>query len=383
MKKACFITTIPASLENFILATALDLHDRSGFDVTLISGPDEDLAASLPAHIHFLPIPMKRGISREGVLAPFRLFRIFRRERFDLVQYATPNASVYAAIAAWLARVPVRVYGQWGLRYVGLQGVARQVFKRLEKFVCSLSTDIRSVSAQNLEFALQEGLFPAGKSRVLGHGGTMGVDLAHYDVENRAVYRRAIRARHGIGDEFVFGYVGRFTRDKGANELLQALKNVAADTSAKLLCVGEVEAGVDAGLHRWARESGRAIFAGPVPKAEAKKYFSAFDCHVHPTYREGFGMVLQEAGAMGCAIITTDVPGASEVMEAGVSCLLARPRDAASLEEKMRLVMADAVLRDSLGRQARKKVEACYDRNVRLELLRMDYEELAKRGPVP
>ena len=97
MKKACFITTIPASLENFILATALDLHDRSGFDVTLISGPDENLAASLPAYIHFLPIPMKRGISREGVLAPFRLFRIFRRERFDLVQYATPNASVYAA----------------------------------------------------------------------------------------------------------------------------------------------------------------------------------------------------------------------------------------------------------------------------------------------
>ena len=49
----------------------------------------------------------------------------------------------------------------------------------------------------------------------------------------------------------------------------------------------------------------------------------------------------------------------------------------------MRLVMADAVLRDSLGRQARNKVAACYDRNIRLELLRMDYEELAKRGPVP
>jgi glycosyltransferase involved in cell wall biosynthesis len=161
------------------------------------------------------------------------------------------------------------------------------------------------------------------------------------------------------------------------------LKNLAADSSAKFLCVGDLEAGFDPGLQRWARESGRAIFSGPVPKPEAKKYFAAFDCHVHPTYREGFGMVLQEAGAMGCAIVTTDVPGASEVMEDGISCLLARPRDADSLEKKMRRVMADAVLRDSLGRQARKRVETCYDRQIRLELLRKHYEEFAKKGSAP
>lgn len=38
------------------------------------------------------------------------------------------------------------------------------------------------------------------------------------------------------------------------------------------------------------------------------------DVYVHPSYREGFGMVLQEAAAMECAIVNhQDIPGASEV----------------------------------------------------------------------
>lgn len=380
MKKACFITTSPGTLRAFVLATATELHERSGFDITLISGHDPDFAASLPGHFHYIPVAMKRGFGFSGLLAPVKLYWIFKRQRFDLVQYSTPNASFYAALAARAARVPVRLYAQWGIRYVGLHGLARRLCKLFEKVACALATDIRPVSFQNREFAIREGLYAAGKSRVLGQGGTIGVDLRNYDIENKAAYRQEIRAQYGLGPEFVFGFVGRFSRDKGANEILQAFRDISRSLPVKLLCVGNLEAGIDARLHRWAQTSPDVIFTGRVPRAEVKKYYAALDCYVHPSYREGFGMVLQEAGAMGCAMITTNIPGASEVMEAGISCLLAEPRDAASLAEHMRQVMADSGLRDALGRQARKRVEAYFDRRNMLEILRMDYEHLMKRG---
>ena len=58
---------------------------------------------------------MKRGISFSGIKSIIEMFKIFKRENFDLIQYSTPNASLYAAISGKVAGVPVRLYCQWGM----------------------------------------------------------------------------------------------------------------------------------------------------------------------------------------------------------------------------------------------------------------------------
>ena len=68
---------------------------------------------------------------------------------------------------------------------------------------------------------------------------------------------------------------------------------------------------------------------------------SAMDILVHPTYREGFSMVIQQAMAMGCAIITTNVPGPSEVIEKGKSGLLVPDRTIDELSEAMQQLGTD------------------------------------------
>lgn len=380
MKKLCFITTSSITLRAFVNDTANYLHDRNGYDITFICDKDDDFAASLSSHIHYIPVAMKRGASIDGISATLQLLCIFRRESFDLVQYSTPNAAVYASIASWLAGVKVRLYCQWGIRYIGIEENLRRLFKKIERIPCALSTDIRSVSQKNLAFAIREGLFPPGKSRVLGQGGTIGVDLLHFDIERKAGYRHEIRTRHGIDNEFVFGFVGRLSRDKGVNEIIQAFRSISSMGAAKLLCVGELEAGVENHLHEWGESSQDVILTGRVSHTEIKKYYAAFDCYVHPSYREGFGMVIQEAGAMGCPIITTDIPGASEVMEEGISCLLAKPKDVNSLQNKMKKIMYDDNLRATIGHNARKRVELCFDRRKMLETLRQDYDNLLDKG---
>lgn len=381
MTKMCFVSTVPATLEAFILPLA-EYLDARGIEVTVVCDHDDQFAAAAPEYVRYLPVGMRRGFNVGGVAAVARLWGVFVRERFDLVQYSTPNASLYASVAAWLARVPVRLYGQWGIRYVGLGGSARVIIKQAERLVCALSTHVRAVSRKNMQFAIDEHLVEPGKIYLLGEGGTIGVTTAAYDVGSRASYGRTIREEYGLGSSFVFGFVGRLSVDKGIRELLEAVRILQESEDVRLMCVGSDETGPEQTTPaiEWARASDRVTFTGPVPARQLPMFYGAMDCYVHPAYREGFGMVLQEAAAMACPIVTSDVPGASEVMEPGVSCLLVQARDVEGLVAALSRVMHSELLRAGLGTSARTRVERHFERSEMLQRQYRDYLRLLGGG---
>lgn len=380
MKKVCMITTVSLTLKVFVVETAKYLHKKCGYDVTLICDNDEAFKNSLPSYIHYIPVDMARGVDITGVKSIVDFIKVFREEKFDMVQYSTPNAACYASIAAKIAKVPVRLYCQWGIRYVGMSGIPRKTFKAIEKLVCRSSTDIRAVSPMNKAFAVSEGLYPEGKAVVVGKGGTIGVDMKQYDISKKPGYRFAIRKQYGISNEaFVYGFAGRVSADKGCTELMTAFRKIAeSEPDAKLLIVGPVEdgCGVPAETLEWARKSEQVVMTGMVDGSKMNEYYSAMDVLVHPTYREGFGMVLQEAGALGIAMITTKIPGASEVMEEGISCLLVEPKNILELESAMKKLITDREYTKKIGQAAYERTKRYYDRPIMLENQKADYEDL-------
>ena len=383
MTKVCMITTVSLTLKVFVVETAKYLHKQCGYDVTLICDNDEEFKNSLPNYIHYIPVHMARGVDITGVKSIVDFIKVFREEKFDMVQYSTPNAACYASIAAKIAKVPVRLYCQWGIRYVGISGISRKFFKAIEKLVCRNSTDIRAVSPMNKAFAVSEGLYPEEKAVVVGKGGTIGVDMKRYDISKKPDYRSAIRKQYGISNEaFVYGFAGRVSADKGCTELMTAFRKITeSEPDAKLLIVGPMEdgCGVPAEIFEWARKSKQVVMTGMVDGSKMNEYYSAMDVLVHPTYREGFGMVLQEAGALGIAMITTKIPGASEVMEAGVSCLLVEPKDVSELESAMKKLITDREYSQKIGQAAYERTKQYYDRPIMLENQKADYEKLLSK----
>ena len=380
MKKICICTTISLTLKTFVVETAKYLHEKCGYDITLICNEDKAFEQSLPEYIHFIPVHMARGMDFSALSSITEFVRIFKEQKFDMVQYSTPNAACYASIAARYSKVPIRLYCQWGIRYVGMNGASRKVFKAIEKMVCRNSTDIRAVSPMNKAFAVSEGLYPEEKAVVVGKGGTIGVDMQRYDITKKAENASKIRKQYGIeADDFVYGFAGRVSADKGCTELLSAFREVARNNAkAKLLIVGPFEdnCGVPADLIAWARNSNQVVMTGMIDGSKMNEYYSAMDVLVHPTYREGFGMVLQEAGALGIAMITTKIPGASEVMEDGVSCLLVEPKNVSELESAMTKLISDRDQSARISRAAYERTKKYYDRPIMLENQRADYEEL-------
>lgn len=382
MKKICFVTTVSITLKSFVVETAKYLHEKCGYDITLICNNDEEFASSLPEYIHYIPVPMSRGIDISGFASVLKFYKVFRKEKFDLVQYSTPNAACYASIASFLARVPIRLYAQWGIRYIGLSGLSRKIFKTIERMVCMLSTHIRAQSPKNMKFAIDEKLCKPEKISVVGIGGTIGVDLKECTSFDSSEVNKELRKKYKIPeDAFLYGYVGRINTDKGVNELVEAFKKLVTQKDAYLVLVGKLDDynPITQENIEYVQENNRIILTGNVPRTDVYRHMAMFDCLVHPTYREGFGKVIQEAMGMKLPVITTNIPGPSEVIENNISGILCEVKNADDLAEKMIFLYENDDVRNSYAQAGLERAIKYFDRPIMLHNILIDMKNIIEK----
>lgn len=376
----CALTTISLNMRSFVMPAALHLA-HNGYDVTIGCKRDDAFAKSVPGELTYLPLDIERGFSFKGTITGIRqLYRFFKKNKIQMVEYGTENVAFCGSIAAWLAGVPIRIYNHWGARYVGYpKGMARSFSKFIEKTCARLSTVVRQSSELNRQMCIADGIYKESKVKVLGYGGTVGADFSRFDIAKKDVWNKAFREKYGIGEnDFVFGDICWVRKDKGSNELITAFKSLN-QRDAWLVFIGDIydEDPVEKDLLDWAKSSDRVIFTGRV--LDVEHYVAGFDVLVHPSYREGLGMVLQEAGAMGIPCITTDIPGPKEFGIPGTTGLLVKSMDADDLLEKMRLVYEDRDKLQSFSKATYEMVKERYERGVMVQRILEDRNELWNR----
>lgn len=380
MKKVCFITTISSTISSFILEFAKFMHENGDYDITFICDKDEDFGKNLPNYIHYIPVEMKRGISIGGLKACAQMYKIFKNNQFDLIQYSTPNASLYASLAGWLAGIPVRLYCQWGLVFVGFDGIKRKIFKLEEKLVCTLSTWIEPDSRGNLNFCHEQKLYPENKGSVIHKGSASGVSLEKFDISQKEIFKNEIRNKYYIPDDaFVYGFVGRITGDKGINELLYATKNILniySNIYALLIGGIDKEESVDSNLYDWSKSNSHVIYCGSTN--EVQRYMAAMDCYVMPSYREGFGLTVVEAGAMGIPVICTNIPGPTDAIRNEENGLIIEKKDEEGLKNAILRLYINSELCKELGQAGYKSVKENYEQNNLFKYILEDRENLLK-----
>uniref|UniRef100_UPI004027C512 glycosyltransferase family 4 protein n=1 Tax=Eubacterium sp. TaxID=142586 RepID=UPI004027C512 len=361
MNKICYILTVPVTVRAFFIPQ-LKYLSENGFDVSVICSSDDSLQSELGEKIHFIPVDMPRGLSIFKSISVIRkLIKIFKQESFNFIQYSTPNAALYGAIAAKICRVKIRNYHLMGFRYLGAKGILKVILKFLEKITCRLSSSIECVSKSNLELGVAEGIFAKNKATVVWNGSTGGIDLGRFSIENRTEWRNEIRNKLGYSkNDFIYGFVGRITKDKGIDELLEAFLNSAHN--AKLLMVGEFEneQELNQELLSNAKSNNQIKFVGAVNDVE--KYFAAIDMLVLPSYREGFGNVVIESAAMGTPAIVSDIPGPRDAVIPNKTAILVPPNNTMALENIFSTVSKETI--KSLGKEAADFSKNNFDQNI-------------------
>lgn len=374
--KICALTTISKTMDWFIVDNMKNLS-QNGYEVTLVCNMEDGFAERNNNYAKCINLPMSRGTSFIDLIKmPWKLYKLFKKEKFDVIYYTTPNVSLYASIAGWIAGIECRFYNQCGLRYVSFQGIKRVLFKGVEKLTCKLSTTIREQSPMNMQFAINEGLCNAEKISVVGIGGTIGVSLQEVDSFNKNEAKKTLRKKYGIPQNaFLYGYVGRVNTDKGINELITAFCNLQKEyDDIYLILVGMIDNAnpIKPENMKIATENKHIILTGNVSQSEVYPHMAMFDVLTHPTYREGFGKVLQEAMGVSIPIITTNIPGPSEVVEDGISGILVKDHDVDDLTEKMKLIYKNKEFRESLALAGRKRAETYFDRPIMLNNILID-----------
>ncbi len=328
-----------------------------GFDPLVVASPGPLLERTADyAAVRAHGVAMQREVAPlRDVVALWQLTRLLRRDRFEVAYVSTPKAGLLAGTAAWLARIPRRVYGLRGLRLETEHGLRRAVLWAAEWVALHVATDVIAESPSLLRRARELHLIGARRGLVLGHGASNGVNTDRFSLDESSLMSGAsLRAELGIpSSAFVIGYVGRLVVDKGIRELIEALPAVQGRyPSVWLLVVGAEElSGLPADTRGALRGLSNVRFTGWLD--DTVPAYAAMDCLVLPTYREGFPNVPLEAAAMSRPVITTTATGAIDSVIDGETGMLVPPRSAGALSEAMISLVADPDCARSLGAAGR------------------------------
>lgn len=367
-----------------LLRGQLSWMRQAGFDVAVVASPGPDLeAVAAREAVETIAVPMAREINPRADLASLRaLVGVIRRWRPDVVNAGTPKAGLLGMLAARAAGVPVRIYTLRGLRLETTCGAKHAVLFAAERLASAAATHVVAVSQSLGARYVSLGLAPARKVVVLGKGSSNGVEAGRFAYADPSVLH-ALRAELGLPESApVVGFVGRFTRDKGLNELARAFEALsAADPSVRLLLVGDFERGdpLPPETEHLLRSHPNVHCTGFVP--DTAPYLHLMDVLAFPSHREGFPNVVLEAGAAGVPVVGACATGVVDAVVDGQTGTLVPIGDAAALCEALGRYLSDQTLRDAHGREGRNRVRRDFQPEAVWAALAALYRE-ALSGPV-
>ncbi|EFI71129.1 putative lipopolysaccharide biosynthesis protein [Segatella baroniae B14] len=266
--------------------------------------------------VRMVNIPMEREVSLlKDLRSLIALFFFFRKEKPDILHCNTPKGSLLALLAGLFAGVPNRIYLVTGLRYQGTTGFFRFILKTMERISCFCATQVIP-EGHGVLHTLHADHITNKRLRVLHYGNINGIDTSYF---SRKCLEENFRSALGFtDDDFVFIFVGRIVRDKGMNELAEAMKKLISEKRSKqvkLLLVGSFEKGnpLYGDNEDFLRNSEHVKFVGW--QEDVRPYLAAADALVFPSYREGFPNVPIQAGALDIPCIVTNINGCNEIIK--------------------------------------------------------------------
>lgn len=320
--------------------------------------------------IRTIAVPMERHISMVSDLRSlWRMYRVLRRERPDLVHSITPKAGLITMLAARLARVPRRVHMFTGLVWPTSSGLKRRILMTTDWITCACATHVIP-EGEGVKNDLLSHHITKKPIKVLGYGNIRGIDLEHYK-------QPADRKSH---EGFTFVFVGRIVRDKGINELVAAFDRLHREhPETRLVLVGRREDNLDpvtpATLERINSGNGIDAVGG---QSDVRPFYASADALVFPSYREGFPNVVIEAGAMGLPSIVTDINGSREIIIDGENGIIIPSKDEEALYQAMKSFIENPEKVAAMSANARPLVASRYEQGYVRQCLYDFYDEILK-----
>jgi glycosyltransferase involved in cell wall biosynthesis len=326
---------------------------------------DVQIVSSLPLR----PLSLK---------AIWRLIKIFRQERIDLVHIHSPIAAISGRIAAKITGLPaiVTVHIPSTRFYGNIQTIrataGRILYISIDRILNYTMTE-RLVFVSNTIYkeSLKNRLSPSRLSTVIPNG----IDLSNYASKGNSLKIRSDFVKDPKTK--VLCFAGRLSEQKGIDILLDSLSELHKthpQENIKLWIIG------DGALKTELMERTKLLRLGEVVQFfgfqnNMADFLHASDIFVLPSRYEAMPIVLLEALASGLPCIVTDVGENAEVIENGVQGFVILPDQIPALTKAMEALLSDPTLCKAMGAKALDKAKNFSDLKM-VELLQGLYKEI-------
>ena len=331
-------------VENTLLAT-LHKFDKSRFNISVCctyrKGPVADKleAAGIPVHLSYVG-------SRLNPIHLWRLARLLKSLKTDIVHTHMYSSNITGAVAARLAGVPVIISHIHSAHEWTSQN---RIW--MERIVNSWRSGVIAVSQHvKNEFLKTTGLRCAEKVKVL-HNIAM---FAEKSARNPALLREQL----GISPQSpVIGFVARLVPIKGADIFLRAAQVILRERpDARFVLVGDgKERPRLAALARELNIAPQVIFAGE--QKNVSDYYNIFDIFVLSSRSEGFGNVILEAMHHDIPVVASAVGGVPEIVLHEQTGLLFPAENHEALAEAAAALLSEPARAVALVEGARNRLE--------------------------
>jgi glycosyltransferase involved in cell wall biosynthesis len=329
-----------------------------GYDVTIISGPGEEIRMlAKKENANLITIPFSKAISPiKDFKQLIQITRILKKEKPDIVNAGNPKSGFLIMLACWLTGFKNRIFTLHGLASDTKKGFKRWAVSQTEKISCNIAKTVIVVSPSLKVHAEKRNILTAKKGVVIEKGSYNGIDTKIF-LRTEFLLTQSNELREKIGlqqDAVVLGFVGRLSKDKGIDILFEAFNLLLK----KYQFIRLVLAGPLSKENRFSEISEHQLFyderifyLGKL--IDVTPVYGIIDVLVLPSLREGFGNVLIEAAAMEIPVIASEIPGCRDAVKNNVNGYLFEKGNVTQLCNYLEKLITDKNLRNELGRNGK------------------------------
>src|SRR5699024_10670628 len=311
-----------------------------------------------------------RTININRKIAPFKnlksiykMYKLFRTEKPNIVHVHTPVAAVLGRIAAKMARVPVIIYTAHGFYFhENMSPKKYKFFYTIEKLCAKWCTDyIFTQSEEDGKLAIQDKFLPEEYITIISNGVDVQDKFNSANMEKNRLdnYKKEFNIHE---NDVVVSFIGRLVRAKGILDLLEGFNQIE-QKNIKLLVIGGASSSErdqqTVSLLEEYKTNPNILFTGY--RSDIPELLAISDVFCLPSYREGMPRSIIEAMAMECAIVATNIRGSREEVDHGVNGYLVGLNDPSALANSFERLADDKRLLRSFQEEARKKAVTLYN----------------------
>ena len=361
--RVCQLCAVDFTLNHFLLPL-VDGMKTEGWDVTCVCSDGDFVPELRNKGYKIITVPIQRSLNVfSHVVSAFLLYKVFKRNKFDVLHAHTPIAALIGRIAAKAARVPLVIYTAHGFYFHDeMPRWKRRVYVAIEKLGARFGDFVFTQSAEDAEAAVKERICKSDEVMTIGNG--VNVDRFAPRQMDKV---KSVRNTLGITDSgTVVGIVGRLVNEKGYPEFLEAAVQVSQRfPDTYFLLVGsrlksDHNQSIDDLLISSKNKLGdRLIMTGF--REDVPELMGAMDVFCLPSHREGMPRTIIEAMLMGKPIVATDIRGSREEVLPEKTGLLVPTRSPEKLAEAICRLLSDPEMMKRMGAHGRERALQLYD----------------------